>query len=425
MKQHFPIFQHHPNLVYLDSAVTALKPQPVIDALSDYYTKYSSNIHRGLYPIAEQASAAYEQSREVVAKFINAPSPTEIIFTRSTTESLNLLAHGLTSHLQPNDTILTTHMEHHANLIPWQELAKHTGAGLRFIPLTNRHPELASGPQTSESSPAYLELTQLPQLIDANTSLVTLTHASNTLGTINDIKHIVQSIKALNPNIKVIVDGAQAIPHLTVDVQDLGCDAYVFSGHKLYGPTGIGILWAKADLLDSLPPFNFGGDMIDRVTFESATYQPAPAKFEAGTPHIAGAIGLAAAINFIQHKRHPEGSTATKDLSPIEKQLHELKHYTQTQLLTIPQLTLYGPTDPHLRTPTFSFTIDGIHPHDLAQILGENNICIRAGHHCTMPLHRDILQVPATSRISLGLYNTHSDIDQAIQAINQAVKLLS
>ncbi len=398
-KQHFPIFTTHPRLIYLDSAATALKPQVVIDSLNQYYGQYSSNIHRGLYPIAQEATQSYEQARSHVAEFINA-RPSETIFTKSATEALNLLAFTLQSSFNQGDEILLSQLEHHANLLPWQHLANQTTSQLKFIPL--------------DTDNFTLDFSELLNLVNQRTKIVSLTHASNVTGSINNIKLLVQQIKSLNSQSLIIVDGAQAISHLSVDVQDLGCDFYVFSGHKLFGPTGIGVLWGKQELLNQLPPYQLGGDMVSSVEFNSAQFLPAPARFEAGTPPIAQAIGLGAACNFF----------TSLDRASAAVHLEELTDYALASLSQIPDLQIIGSHENHNRIGVISFTLKNIHPHDIAQYLGDHNICIRAGHHCAMPLHT-LLSLPATARISLQIYNTKADIDKTVSALKKLVKLFN
>jgi cysteine desulfurase/selenocysteine lyase len=449
IKSHFPIFKTHPRLVYLDSAATALKPQPVIDAVNDYYQNYSANVFRGLYALSEQATQEFEKARATVAEFIHASSPDEVIFTRSTTESLNLIAYSWGRlNIKKGDAIATTIMEHHSNFVPWQQLVQENAAVLKIINLT----------------PDYqLNISRLDQIITKTTKLLTLTHVSNVLGTLNPVKHIIRQAKKLNPRIITVVDGAQAVPHLPVDVQDLGCDLYCFSGHKLMGPTGIGILWGKKHLLEQLPPFQFGGEMIEEVYPDHTTFKSPPHKFEAGTPHIAGAIGLAAAINYLsKHQSHPKitllpstfkgdaregaptartsqnarehwrGGTRSRTRPGVRTSATHPTHLPELQLIkytlkalsSVPGLTLYGSTDPENRSTAFSFTLKDIHPHDLAQVLDSHRICIRSGHHCTMPLHQ-YLGIPATARASLYFYNTPKDIDKLADGILRALKLFS
>ena len=396
IKKDFPIFKTHPELVYLDSGATSLKPQPVIDAIGAYYSRYSANIHRGLYTISEKASAEYEETRSVVASFINAPSPNEIIFTRGTTEGINLVAStvGIDANdaIDPDAEIVTTVMEHHANFVPWQQLAFNTGADFKVIDIGNNY-ELKNKTESVTIN--------LSNSITKRTKIFALTLVSNTLGTINPVKEIIVAAKKINPAIITVVDAAQAVPHLAIDVQDLGCDFLAFSAHKMLGPTGVGVLWGRKELLDAMPPYQFGGDMINEVSLEKTTYAKVPHRFEAGTPHIAGVIGLKTAIIYLKQV----------GLNTIAKHEHALASYAIDQLKQTfgDQIRIIGPTDMKQRTGIVSFTFDTIHAHDVSQILDENNIAVRAGHHCTMPLHTR-LGIGASTRASFYLYNTKEDV---------------
>lgn len=402
IKADFPIFKTHSELIYLDSTATSLKPQPVIDVLNDYYTKYSANVFRGVYKISEKATIEYEKARKKVARFINARSEREIVFVRSTTEAINLVAYAWGRiALQENDGIITTVMEHHSNFVPWQQLAAKNGAVFKVVDIDDEGYLLPLGP------------------LSRRTKLLAITHVSNVLGTINPIKEIVKDVKRINPKCLVLVDGAQAVPHLKVDVQDLGCDFYAFSGHKMLAPTGIGVLWARKELLEDMAPFNFGGEMIREVFIDHTEFKSPPHKFEGGTPHIAGAIGLGAAVDYLQSlsmdavRRHEIDMTASG-----LKSLKELK-----------TLKIYGPKEAESRGGVIAFNLftkNGklIHPHDVAQILDEENICIRSGHHCTMPLHKR-LGIPATARVSFYLYNTKDDVDKLIIGLEEVVSIFS
>lgn len=398
-KSDFPIFAHQPRLVYLDSAATSLKPQTVIDSTLGYYTRHTANIHRGLYKNAVLTDKLYEASREKVAQFIGAASD-EIIFTRNATESSNLVAYtwGLNS-LGPKDEIVTTVMEHHAIFVTWQQIATKTGAKITYVDITDD---------------GRLDINKFKSALTPRTKFVAFTHVSNVLGTINPVGELVALVKKYAPQALVLIDGAQAIPHLPVNISSLGCDFYVFSGHKMLSPTGIGVLWGKRQILKSLPPFMFGGDMIKKVTLTESLFADPPTRFEAGTPHIAGVIGLAAAIDYISYI----------GIDKIKAHEDRLTAYALTQLSQIPDLTLYGPTNPKAKTGVISFNLTGIHPHDLSQSLSEANIAVRAGHHCAMPLHTR-LGVPATVRASLYLYNDESDIDKLIKGLKIARKLFS
>lgn len=393
----FPILQGRGQdfpLTYLDNGATTQKPRAVIEAITHYYETENANVHRGAYHLAAVATHRYDAARTAVRQFIHARHDHEIIFVRGCTEALNLLAFGYGARKwQAGDEIILSMMEHHANLIPWQVLAAKTGAVLRFIPLN------AAG---------ELDLQAYQQLLNERTRLVAVTHVSNVLGTINPIAEI--SALAHAYQIPVIVDGAQAVPHLPVDVQALDCDFYVFSSHKMYGPMGIGVLYGKEKLLESLPPYQTGGGMISEVTLTEARYQILPAKLEAGTPNVAGAVGLQAAIHYLQQYSMPE----------IAQYEQALLQYAKLQLAEIPGLKLIGA--PHEQAGVLSFVIAGIHPHDIATALDSMGIAVRAGHHCAMPL-MEYLQLPATTRISLGIYNTQGDIDRLIVGLEQVVHL--
>ena len=392
----FPIFKRHPNLVYLDSSATSLKPHPVLKALVNYYADHTSNIHRGLYPGAQKTDRKYELARHKIAKFLNV-SPEEIVFTRNATESANLVAYSWAlNQLKSPDEIITTVMEHHANLVTWQQVAQKTGARLKFTDITPG---------------GLLDLNQFKSALNSHTKLVAFTHVSNVLGTINPVQKMIKLVRQSSPQAKVLIDGAQAVPHMPVNLRDLDCDFYIFSGHKMTAPTGIGILFGKKSLLTQMPPFMVGGDMIKTVTLKTTTFADPPTKFEAGTPHIAGVLGLGAAVDYLSEI----------GMEKIRQHEKQLVAYAIPQLAQIQDLTLYGPTDPEVRGGVLSFSLKGIHPHDLGQLLGEKNIAIRAGHHCAMPLHEK-LGVPATARASLYLYNDTKDIDALIKGIKSARK---
>jgi cysteine desulfurase/selenocysteine lyase len=386
IKNHFPIFKNHPNLVYLDNASTTQTPQSVLDTMNDYYTNYRANIHRGIYNLSVEATQKYEEARIKVSKFINA-EPEEIIFTSGTTHGLNLLAYTL--QFSKGDNIVLTRLEHHANLIPWQTVAKCTGAELRFIELTPEH---------------EIDLQSAKNLIDKNTKLVSFTALSNTLGTKVNIETIVQHAKKVNAI--TIVDAAQIISHEPTDVKKLDCDFLVFSGHKMYGPTGIGVMYGKKELLEKLDPFFYGGDMVKEVSYEAATWADVPQKFEGGTPNIAAAIGLGAAVDFIQEM----------GWETIKKNEQELTEYLFSKLPKF--VNIIGSNLKSEKSGIISFTIDGVHPHDIAEILNRHNVAIRAGHHCTMPLMKH-LGITGTARVSLAMYNTKEDIDKLINALEE------
>lgn len=390
IKQDFPIFNQQVNdepLTYLDSAATAQMPNSVLNAIEYYYRHDHANVHRGTHTLAQRATAAYEQARQKVGDFINANQTEEIVFTRSTTESLNWVAQGLTKMINPGDVIVATVMEHHSNLVPWQQLAKRTGAKLRLIGLNDQQ---------------ELDLDDAKRKIDAKVKIVTIAHASNVLGVINPIKEL--SSMAHRVGACMIVDGAQAVPHLPVDVQDLDADFYAFSGHKMLAPTGIGVLYGKIEWLKRLEPSQFGGEMIDQVTQQAATFKPVPWCFEAGTPNISGAIALGAAIDYLNQ-------FGMDQIADYERQL-AVKAIPR--LLAIDGLTLYGPHDHH--TGVLAFNLAGIHPHDAATALDFEGVAVRAGHHCAQPLMKE-LGVDATLRASLYLYNDQKDLDRLILAI--------
>jgi len=390
IKKDFPIFKIYPELVYLDSAATSQKPQVVIDAVADFYNSYNANVHRGIYKLAARSTAAYEGARERVLEFINTKSTREIVFTRNATEAINLVA---SSYKIENKKILISVMEHHSNIVPWQ-LAKDNK--IEVIGLT-------------EDFRLDIENYKL-KLDEFKPDLVAIAHASNTLGTINPIKEIIKL--AHNKGAKVLVDGAQAAVHQSVDVIDLDVDFYVFSGHKMLGPTGIGVLYAKEELLSNMNPFLGGGEMISKVSFDKSEWHELPWKFEAGTPNIAGAVGLGYAINYL----------SKIGFDKISKYEQELGSYALEKLQGIKNLTLYGPKEMKDRLAVFAFTLDGIHAHDIASMFDEENIAIRAGHHCTQPLHSEVLKVPATARASFYLYNTKDDVDRLIAGLEGIIK---
>jgi cysteine desulfurase / selenocysteine lyase len=383
-------------LVYLDSAATSQKPQSVIDALVAYYSEYNANIHRGVYEIAERATDAFESARATVARFINADSP-EVIWTRNATEAINLVGYswGL-ANLKAGDVILTSQLEHHSNLVPWQLLAEKTGASLRFIPADDR---------------GVLQLDRLEELLQG-VKFVAISHVSNTLGTITPLERVISAAHAAGAT--VLVDGAQGIPHLPVDVRALDVDFYAFSGHKMLGPTGIGVLYGKRALLESMPPFLAGGDMIRKVEYERTSFNDLPWKFEAGTSNIADAIALVAAVEYLEAlpmawvRTHEQQllAYALKRLAPLEER----------------GLAIYGPKDPSMASGVLSFNFADVHAHDLASILDTEGVCIRAGHHCTMPL-MEKMGWPATARASFYIYNSERDVDALAEGIEKAARV--
>lgn len=394
IKQDFNILDQLVNdepLVYLDNAATTQKPTVVLEALRSYYETDNANVHRGVHTLAERATSQYEASRQLVADFIKAKSSKEVIFTRGTTTSLNWVARFAEQVLTAGDEVLVSVMEHHANIIPWQQVCQKTGAKLVYAYLKH----------------GQLDMTDLAQKLTPKTKFVSLAHVSNVLGCVNPIKEIAELVHANGAYL--VVDGAQSIPHMPIDVQELDCDFFAFSAHKMYGPTGLGILYGKEELLHQMEPIEFGGEMIDFVYEQSATWKGLPWKFEAGTPHIAGAIGLAAAVSYLQ------------DIGMTEVQAHEadLVAYILPKLRAIEGLTLYGPEQPENRAGVIAFNLDGLHPHDLATALDYEGVAVRAGHHCAQPL-LSYLNVSATVRASFSLYNTREDCDRLVDAILKA-----
>lgn len=375
-------------LVYLDNAATSQKPQPVIERIQQYYKQENSNVHRGVHYLSQQATDAYEEARKQVRAYINAKHTHEIIFTRGTTDAINLVAASYgRKYVSAGDEIIISTMEHHSNIVPWQMLCEETGALLRIIPIT------PSG---------VIEYDAYKALLNERTKLVAVCHISNTLGTINPIDQMIADAHRLE--IPVLIDGAQAVPHLKVDVQALNADFYAFSSHKMFGPTGIGVLYGKEQLLNEMPPYQGGGDMIERVTFEKTTYNTLPHKFEAGTPNIAGGIALSAAIAYLEKT----------GMDAIAQYEHDLLEYATDRLLSIEGLRIIG-TAPH-KASVLSFLIDDIHPYDTGSILDRLGIAVRTGHHCTEPL-MDFLRIPGTARASLAFYNTVEDIEALVNGL--------
>jgi len=393
----FPILArivHGKPLVYLDNAATTQKPRQVLEALTRFYTTSNANIHRGIHTLAEEATAAYEAVREQTARFIGAPSARSVVFTRNATEAINLFANAWgRKALQPGEVILLSEMEHHSNLVPWQLLAKATGAILSFIPITDD---------------GRLQLEALDRLLTPKTKLVGITHMSNVLGTINPIKEIVA--QAHRSGALVLIDGAQSVPHLRVDVQRLGCDALAFSAHKMLGPTGVGVLYAREALLESMDPFLGGGEMISDVQLTSSTWNEIPWKFEAGTPNIADVVAFGEALAYLERL----------GMDRVQAHEQELTAYALKRLRDVEGLTLYGP-DPASapRGGVVSFNLDGLHPHDVGTVLDAEGVAIRAGHHCAKPLMRR-LGVAATARASFYIYNTAADVDRLVEAVRTA-----
>lgn len=379
-------------LVYLDNAASTQKPEAVLNRIKEYYDTSNANVHRGVHTLSDRATTQYEDSRETVRQFINAKETSEIIFTRGTTTGLNWVARNFgLSQLTEQDEILISYMEHHSNIIPWQQIAKQTGATLRYIELTED---------------GSLDMEDAQSKITSNTKILSITHVSNVLGVINPIKELAKLVHDVGGYI--VVDGAQSVPHMTVDVQDLDADFYAFSGHKMCGPTGIGVLYGKRQLLEKIEPIEFGGEMIQVVDLYDSTWAELPAKFEAGTPNIAGAIGLAAAIDYLTEI----------GMENIHAHEQELVEYTLEQMKAIDGVSIYGPTTAAKRAGVITFNIDGIHPHDVATAMDMEGVAIRAGHHCAQPLMNYINQ-PATARASFYLYNTKADADKLIDAIKK------
>ena len=389
-KKDFPIFSDD-SLVYLDSASTSQKPDIVINGLKNVYENSNANVHRALYNLGSESTKLFESAREKISSFINASSSKEIVFTGGTTESINLLAYTLGTKLEKHDEILISHMEHHANLVPWQLLAKMSGAKLKYLPLTE------SG---------ELDFSQSEKYFTKKTKIISITHMSNVLGTVNPIKKISKIAKSIGA--VFVVDGAQSVSHMPVDVQSLGCDFLAFSGHKMLGPTGIGVLWGTLDMLESLPPFMTGGEMIETVTLEKSTWNKVPYKFEAGTPNYVQAIGLGIAVEYLN-------KIGMKKIQEHEKKLTD---YAIEKLEIISGLYIHG--NPSNRGGVISFNLNKIHPQDLAQFLNEDNICIRVGHHCAQPLLKTLGET-STARISFYVYNDSYDVDKLVESIQSTI----
>ena len=398
MREQFPVLArqvHGKPLVYLDNAATAQRPLAVIEAMDDFYRRYNANVHRGVHQLSVEASEAFEQSRQAVARLINAPSEREVIFTRGTTEAINLVANSfLRPTIQAGDEILISHMEHHSNIVPWQLLCEQTGAVLKIMPINQR---------------GELLLDQVEALISERTKLIGIVHVSNALGTVNPVAELCRI--ARRHDVPVLVDGAQATPHEVVDVQALGCDFYAMSAHKMYGPTGIGALWGKEALLEKMPPWQGGGEMILRVSFDETTFNELPHKFEAGTPNISGAIGLGAAVQFLEDT----------GLERIARHEQKLLDYATEQMNQVEGLSIIGQAAQ--KGPVIAFTLDGIHPNDIGTIIDHYGVAIRTGHHCAMPVMQ-FFDVPATARVSFAAYNLRAEIDVFLDALEKARKML-
>jgi cysteine desulfurase / selenocysteine lyase len=396
----FPILSEvvngHP-VTFLDSAASSQKPVQVLEAMDAVYRQRYANVHRGVYVFSDEATQRYDEARAKIARFLGAPEPETIVFTRNATESLNLIAYSYArAFLKPGDEIIISELEHHANFVPWLEVAKTNGVTLKFIPLT---PD------------GRLDLDALDTLITPRTRLISFAHVSNVLGTITDPAPIIRRARAVGA--KVIVDGCQSAPHMPVNLQAMDCDFFVCSGHKMLGPTGIGVLYGKRELLEAMPPFMTGGDMINKVTFDGATWADIPVKFEAGTPAFVEAIGLGAAVDYL----------AALDMNAVRAHERELTAYAIERLSEVAGLKLLGPLDPDIRGGVATFTLDRIHPHDLASLLDQQGIAVRAGHHCAQPLHSK-LGISATARASMYVYSTPAEIDRLAEGIEQAKRAL-
>ncbi len=390
----FPILKQKVNgkrLIYLDNAATSQKPTSVINAISEYYETINSNTHRGTHTLATKATDAFEKTRELVAKFINSDTE-EIVFTKGTTESLNLIAHGLKNTLKKGDEIILTSMEHHSNIVPWQTIAKETGAVIRYIPLSDKH---------------ELEFVGLNKILGPRTKIVSITHMSNVLGTINPVETLARMAHKVGA--LFIIDAAQSVPHQKIDVKKLNCDFLAFSAHKMMGPTGVGVLYGKKQLLEKLEPLNYGGHMIKEVTFEKSSWNDVPYKFEGGTQNISGVIAFGKAIEYINKI----------GINNIQKHCNEITQYALSKLKEIKQVKVLGPKE---RGPAVSFHIEGMHSHDVSELLDREGVAVRGGHHCAMPLMK-VLNISGCSRASFYLYNTKEDVDIFIEALNKAIKV--
>ena len=382
------------NLIYFDNGATSQKPQVVLDAINRYYSKDNANIHRGVHFMSQRATTEFEEARKTIQKYINARKTEEVIFTKGTTDGINLVAFSFGELLKEGDEILITAMEHHSNIVPWQMLCLRKGLTLRVAPINSK---------------GELITEEFEKLLNPKTKLVAITHISNTLGTINPVKELAQKVHAVGA--KILVDGAQSIQHMPIDVKDMDCDFFVFSSHKVFGPTGIGVLYGKEELLDRMPPYQGGGDMISKVTFDRTTYNELPFKFEAGTPHIAGGICLGEAIRFL----------AQQDIEAIQLHERELANYAQDMLDTFEGMRIIG--EAKKKTSVVSFIMEGVHPFDLGTLLDKQGIAVRTGHHCTQPL-MDFFKVPGTVRASFAFYNTRQEVDTFIEAVEKSINML-
>ncbi len=401
IRKDFPILERKmngENLVYLDNAATSQKPRQVIESISDYYENHNSNVHRGVHTLSDEATQLYENARKTIANYLGAALPEELIFTKGTTDGLNSLASSLKNTIAEGDEIITTVIEHHSNFIPWQKIAKERKAVLKVLKIEKE---------------GEFPIKDFKKLLSEKTKIVALTHASNVLGTIFPVKRIAEKARKQNPEIKIIVDGAQTLPHIPINVTSLGIDFFTFSGHKMLGPMGIGGLWIKKKYLDTLEPFSFGGGMINTVTVEESTWANAPQKFEAGTPNVAGAVGLAEAVKYIEKI----------GIENIQKHTQSLSKLTIKELQKIEGLEILGPTDASKRSGLVSFTIKGIHAHDIAGVLDAKGIAIRAGQHCTAPLH-NCLNLNSSARVSFQVYNTKKEVNFFVKSLKEGLKIL-
>ena len=398
LRSQFPILTQKVNgrdLIYFDNAATSQKPSTVIDKIKTFYEKENANIHRGVHSLSQEATTAYEQARLKVSNYLNAKSDAEIIFTKGTTDGINLIASSFGELLHPGDEILISAMEHHSNIVPWQLLESRKKIKLKVIPIHD------SG---------EIDLKSFEKLLNEKTKLVSITHISNSLGIINPIKEIIR--KSHFVGAKVLIDGAQSIQHEKIDLQELDCDFFVFSGHKIYGPTGIGVLYGKSELLNIMPPYQGGGDMIEKVSFEKTTFNVLPFKFEAGTPNIVGGIALGAAFDFLN----------SLNFEQFKNHELELLRYAEEQLMTIPEIQIFG--NSKNKTSVISFNVGKIHPFDIGTLLDKQGVAVRTGHHCTQPI-MDFYQIPGTIRVSFSIYNTKDEIDVFLAALNKSIQILS
>ena len=398
IRSQFPILTQKVNgrdLIYFDNAATSQKPLIVIDKIKNYYEKENANIHRGVHSLSQEATTAYEQARQKISSYLNAKSDSEIIFTKGTTDGINLIASSFGELLSPGDEIIISAMEHHSNIVPWQLLESRKKIKLKVVPIHK------SG---------EIDLNAFEKLLNEKTKLVSITHISNSLGIINPINEIIR--KAHLVGAKVLIDGAQSIQHEKIDLQELNCDFFVFSGHKVYGPTGVGVLYGKSELLNIMPPYQGGGDMIEKVSFEKTTFNVLPFKFEAGTPNIVGGIALGTAFDFID------------SLNFEQCQVHELEllRYAEAQLNAIPTIKIFGTSKN--KTSVISFNVGDIHPFDIGTLLDKQGVAVRTGHHCTQPI-MDFYQIPGTIRVSFSIYNTKDEIDLFVAALNKSIQILS